>query len=129
MLTIYPHSHLAETSQHLYLIISANLLKSIYLKLLKQKRKLDLEGIGVLLTKMNSKKKSSWDNVTSPHIDTNTRVSKFYFKIENLFDEMAPVKKLTKKEIGLQQRPWMTPDIWLLLTNGINFIRCLLKTN
>ena len=24
---------------------------------------------------------------------------------------MAPVKKLTKKEIGLQQRPWITPDI------------------
>ena len=48
---------------------------------------------------------SSWDNVTSPHIDTNTSVSNFYFKIEKLLDEMAPVKKLTKKEIGLQQRP------------------------
>ena len=24
---------------------------------------------------------------------------------------MAPVKKLTKKEIGLQQRKWITPDI------------------
>ena len=24
---------------------------------------------------------------------------------------MAPVKRLTKKEIGLQQRPWITPDI------------------
>ena len=24
---------------------------------------------------------------------------------------MAPVKTLTKKEIGLQQRPWITPDI------------------
>ena len=24
---------------------------------------------------------------------------------------MAPVKKLTKKEIGLQQRPWITPDM------------------
>ena len=24
---------------------------------------------------------------------------------------MAPLKKLTKKEIGLQQRPWITPDI------------------
>ena len=24
---------------------------------------------------------------------------------------MAPMKKLTKKEIGLQQRSWITPDI------------------
>ena len=24
---------------------------------------------------------------------------------------MAPVKRLTKKEIGLHQRPWITPDI------------------
>ena len=46
-----------------------------------------------------------------PHIDTNTSVSNFYFKIETLLDEMAPLKKLTKKEIGIQQRPWITPDI------------------
>ena len=38
-------------------------------------------------------------------------MSKFYYKIEKLVDEMAPVKKLTKKEIGLQQHPWITPDI------------------
>ena len=55
--------------------------------------------------------KSYWDDATSPHIDTNTSVSNFYFKIEKLLDEMAPVKKLTKKEIGLKQRPWITPDI------------------
>ena len=49
--------------------------------------------------------------MTSPHIDTNTSVSNFYLKIEKLLYEMAPVKRLTKKEIGLQQRPWITPDI------------------
>ena len=38
-------------------------------------------------------------------------MSNFYFKIEKLLDEMAPVKRLTKKEIGLQQSPWITPDI------------------
>ena len=38
-------------------------------------------------------------------------MANFYFKIEKLLDEIAPVKKLTKKEIGLQQRPWITPDI------------------
>ena len=50
----------------------------------------------------NELEKSSRDNVISPHIDTNTSVSNFYFKIEKLLDEMAPVKKLTKKEIDLQ---------------------------
>ena len=49
--------------------------------------------------------------MTSHHVDTKTSVSNFYFKIEHLSDEMAPLKKLTKKEIGLQQRPWITPDI------------------
>ena len=49
--------------------------------------------------------------MTSPHVNTNTSVSNFYFKIETLLDEMAPVKKLTKKEMGLRQRPWITPDI------------------
>ena len=54
--------------------------------------------------------KSSWDNVTSPNIDTNKSVSNIYFQIEKLLDELAPVKKLTKKEIGLQKRLWITPD-------------------
>ena len=58
--------------------------------------------------------KYSWDNVTSPNIDTNTSVSNF--KIEKLLDEMATVKRLTQKEIGLQQRPWITPEI----TSAIN---------
>ena len=56
MSMIYTLFHLAETSQHLYLIISANLLTLIYLKVLKEKKKLYLEGIGVFLTKLNSKK-------------------------------------------------------------------------
>ena len=55
--------------------------------------------------------KSSWDDVSSPHIDTNTSVVNFYSKIEKLLNEMAPVKKLSRKEIGLQQRPWITADI------------------
>ena len=54
---------------------------------------------------------SNWDDVSSPHIDTDTSVLNFYKKIEKLLDEMAPVKRLSKKEIGLQQRPWITPEI------------------
>ena len=107
MLTTFPLIRLVGTSQHLYLIISANLRNFIYFKVLKERIKLDLGEIGVFLTKTNLKK--NLNNLS--HLDTNTSVSNFYFKIETLLDEMVPLKKLIKKEIGLQQRPWITPDI------------------
>ena len=53
----------------------------------------------------------TWNDVSSPLIDTNTSVSTFYYKIEKLLDEMAPVKRLTRKEVGLHQRPWINHDI------------------
>ena len=31
--------------------------------------------------------------------------------IDKLLDEMAPVKRLSQKENGLKQRPWITPEI------------------
>ena len=37
----------------------------------------------------------------------------FYYKIEKLLDEMAPYRKMTKKEIRLEQRPWITRGIFL----------------
>ena len=68
-------------------------------------------------------KKCRWDDVSSPFIDTNKSVSNFYLKIEKLLDEMAPVKKLTKKEIGLQQRPWITRDILTLMSERDKLLR------
>ena len=114
MLTTFQLFHLVGISQHLYLIISANLRNLIYLKVPKERKKTRFGRNWRVFNKNEFKEeleKSSWDNVTSPHIDTNTSVSNFYFKIETLLDEMAPFKKLTEKEIGLQQRPWITPDI------------------
>ena len=35
----------------------------------------------------------------------------FYEKVERLLDEMAPIKKLTQKEQGLKNRPWITSGI------------------
>ena len=43
--------------------------------------------------------------------------------IEKILDEMAPVKKLTKKEIGLQQRPWITPDILAFINERNKFYK------
>ena len=57
--------------------------------------------------------------MTSPHIDTNTSVSNFYFKIGKLLHEMAPVKK----EIGLKQRPWITPDILAAINERDKFYK------
>ena len=48
-----------------------------------------------------------WDDVTSPNINTDVSVTNFYHKVEKLLDEMAPIKKMTRKEIGLQERPWI----------------------
>ena len=55
----------------------------------------------------------SWDDVISPNLNTNDSVNNFYHKVKKLLDEMAPVKKFTRKEIGLQERPWINRIILL----------------
>jgi flavodoxin len=53
----------------------------------------------------------NWDDITSPNSDTDQSFSLFYNKIIRLLDEMAPMQKLTKKEIGLKKCPWITYGI------------------
>ena len=55
--------------------------------------------------------KMNWDELSDPNIDTDTCFTKFYNKTTKLLDEMAPYKKNTKKEAGLQQNPWITKGI------------------
>ena len=52
-----------------------------------------------------------WNDVTSLNIGTNKSVTNFFHKIDRLLDEMAPIKKLTKKEQGLKLSPWITYGI------------------
>ena len=52
-----------------------------------------------------------WDDVTSPNLNTNISFSNFYHKVEKLLDEIAPIKKMTRKEIGLPEQPWINHDI------------------
>ena len=40
----------------------------------------------------------------------------FYLKIEKLLDEMAPYCKMTKKEIRLEQRPWITQGLLISMS-------------
>ena len=73
MLTTFPLSHPVGTVQHLYLIISANLCNLIYFKVLKEREKTRFGRYWRVFNKNEFKEeleKSSWDNVTSPHIDT-----------------------------------------------------------
>ena len=53
----------------------------------------------------------NWDDVLSPDSNSNTSLNEFYSSILDLLDDMAPIKRLTKKENGLIERPWITLGI------------------
>ena len=59
----------------------------------------------------------------SPTIGTNKSFSNFYQKMIGLFDEMAPLKKLTKKEQGLKKKPWITYGILTSMRNRDSFYK------
>ena len=42
---------------------------------------------------------------------------------------MSPVKKLTKKETGLQQRPWIAPDIMTAINERNKLYKEFLEDN
>ena len=52
-----------------------------------------------------------WSDVMNEEFDINTSFENFYSKIESLLNVMAPVKKQTKREKRLGQRPWITKGI------------------
>ena len=54
---------------------------------------------------------TNWDAVSDVNANTNTSFSNFYKKVTNLLDEMAPLRTPTKREIRLQQKPWITSGI------------------
>ena len=52
-----------------------------------------------------------WSDVIDESNGTEACYQLFYDKIEILLDEMAPFRQMTKKEIRLEQRPWITPGL------------------
>jgi len=52
-----------------------------------------------------------WDEFLNPAHGTDLSLKIFFSKIEKLLDEMAPYKKLTRKEHGLKMSPWITSGI------------------
>ena len=61
--------------------------------------------------------------------NTNQCISVFVEKIDRLMDEMAPLKKLTKREIGLKQRPWINSEILSLMKERDNIHKSYLREN
>ena len=55
--------------------------------------------------------KHTWTDVTLPEINSNISTKNFFENINTLLDELAPIKRLTKKEKGLIERPWITSGI------------------
>ena len=55
--------------------------------------------------------KIDWDNILSPQLNTNQTSNTFFNVITKLLDEMAPFRKMTRKEISLRQHPWISQGI------------------
>ena len=54
----------------------------------------------------------NWDEICQFHLnDPNLSCQKFYDAINLHLDEYAPYRKVTKKEIQLLQKPWITNEI------------------
>ena len=58
-----------------------------------------------------------WIDITENDNNININLEIFLDKIESLLNVMAPVKKITKRERRLQQRPWITKGILISMQN------------
>ena len=53
-----------------------------------------------------------WDEVIKLDLkDPNISFAEYYTTINNLIDKYMPLRKMTKKEVKLMFKPWITPDI------------------
>ena len=57
-----------------------------------------------------------WSDTIDERNGTEICYQSFYLKIEKLLDEMAPYRKMTKKEIRLEQRPWITQGLLISMS-------------
>ena len=56
----------------------------------------------------------NWDNLLdNRRNDLNHSFNKFMTTINKIIDKHAPLRKANKKELKLQQKPWITPGIIL----------------
>ena len=53
----------------------------------------------------------SIQNFNNHYKDVNEKFNDFYFKLEGCVERHAPLKKLTPKEIILENKPWITSEL------------------
>ena len=57
----------------------------------------------------------SIQNFSNNLTDVNEQFNDFYFRLQGVVDRHAPVKKLTPKEVKMQQKPWITAELRKLI--------------
>ena len=57
--------------------------------------------------------KIEWSDIThnNDNIGTNDLYNSSDYRIENLLNEMAPYRKMTKNDLRLEEKPWITQGI------------------
>ena len=57
-----------------------------------------------------------WENILTQYtLSASDAFDVFFTKVNSLLDEHAPIHKLSKREISLKQKPWITKDIQFLM--------------
>ena len=57
-----------------------------------------------------------WDEILQLESnDPNVSLENLYSYVDNLFDEFAPYKKVSKKEFKLKSKPWISKEIQYLM--------------
>ena len=52
-----------------------------------------------------------WNSISSDYMDTNTKFDTFYDQISHFINSHVPRRKLSKHEIKLSTKPWITKHI------------------
>lgn len=53
----------------------------------------------------------SWKDISNTNLDANTKFNIFYDQIPQLINSHVPRRKLSKREIKLSIRPWISKEI------------------
>ena len=53
----------------------------------------------------------NWENISNTNLDANTKFNIFYDQISQFINSYVPRRKLSKREIQLSTKPWITKEI------------------
>ena len=71
----------------------------------------------------------NWNNSLNEHDSVDKNVTTFYNEIDSILNIMAPLKKQTKKELRLENRPWITKGILISMRKRDALYKQLTKEN